>query len=279
MDPNEVIVSEPILDETTVAELPRLRIHHFFVFTTVFAVVMSVWLGIWRLIRTAYPDAAIPEFGTGMSLLFSVQTLSPSTCIGIALLGLAWRKWGISFPSQPGHWMAIYLAITWVYEIALFLASLFLHSPTLNLGVMAWVTMPMSLAFHCFALALWVAAYLHEPDRIWKLGWVAMSLKSLFIVCWTLFLMGKEGVERLLDLFQFNSQFDWDFFFLLGPWERIIAKGFLAMLSTYPLILFLPAAAILDLRQHRQRHWSHWLVVISTFVSTAILTVNYQIAL
>ncbi len=272
-------MSEPIHDETAEAELPRLRIHHFFVLTTVFAVVMSAHLGILHLIRSLYPDAEIPKLTTGKSLIYLVYTFPQSACIAIALLGLTWRRQGISFPCQPGHWIALYLTIVGAYEIALTFLSIFPVAQTFGFDPKFWLTRPMSLVFHCFAVALWGAAYLHEPSRIWKLGWVAMASKSLLLVLWPLLHIGAKCVEWLLDVSQYNSQFDGDFFFLLGPWERIIAKSYLAMLSTYALIFFLPVAAIIDLRQQRQRHWSHWLVVVSTFVSTVILTVYYHIAL
>lgn len=268
-------MSEPIRDDIAVAELPRLRIHHFFVLTTVFAVVMSVWLGLFRLIYYLRPDAGKPEFGAGMSLIFSVQSLSQSASFCIALLGLAWRRRGISFPSQPGHWMAIYLSMTWAYEIAISFASQFLQTQTLNLGVMLWVTMPMGLAFHSFAFALWVAAYLNEPDRIWKLGWAVMALRSLLSVFLMLFYIGAKFIDWLLEVFWYNAQFDWHWQILmpLGSYA-----GLLNTLPHYVLLTFLPVAAFIDLRQHRQRHWSHWLVLISTFVSTAVLAVYYHFA-
>ncbi len=255
-------------------ELPRLRIHHFFVLTTVFAVVMSVWLGLFRLIYYLRPDAGKPEFGAGMSLIFSVQSLSQSVCFSITLLGLAWRRRGIYFPSQPGHWMAIYLTITWAYEIVISLASLFLQTQTLNLGLMVWATMPVSLVFHCFVLILWVAAYLHEPTRIWKLGWAAMALKSLLSVLLMLLYIGANYFEWLLEVFWYNAQFDWHWQFSmpLGSYA-----GLLSTLPHYALLTFIPIAAFIDLRQHRRLHWSHWLVLISTFVSTAVQTVYYHL--
>ncbi len=271
-------MSEPTHEDIAVAELPRLRIHHLFVLTTVFAVVMTAWLGIWRLFRSLNPNAVMPEFGAGMSFIFSVQSLSQSASFCIVLLGLAWRKRGISFPCQPGHWMAIYLAVVWAYEIVITFTSLFLQTQIQgNIGeAMAWVMMALNLSFHCFAFALWVAAYLHEPDRIWKLGWAAMALRSLFSICWALFFVGAKCVDWLLEILWYNTHFDW-----LG-WQHSMPLGSyagqLTTLAHYALLAFIPIATFIDLRQHRQRHWSHWLVVVSTFVSTAVLTVCYHIA-
>ena len=256
-------------------ELPRLRIHHFFVLTTVFAVVMSVHLGILHLIRALYPDAEIPELTTGKSLIYFVYTFPQSACITITLLGLAWRRRGGSFPSQPGHWMALYLTIVGAYEIVLTVLSVFPVAQAFGWDSTIWLTRPMGLIFQCFALTLWVAAYLHEPDRIWKLGWAAMALKSLFVVCRTLLLWGRQCVEWLLETYWYRH-YHWQFpFFNWGPYANIISL----LLPNYLLLAFLLAATVSDLRQHRQRHWSHWLVVVSTFVSTVIMTVYYHFAL
>ncbi len=268
-------MNESIQVDTAETKLPRLRIHHFFVLTTVFAVVMSVWLGILHLVRAFQPNQAVPEFTTGISFFFIVQTLSQSACAAVALLGLAWRKRGVAFPSQPGHWMAIYLTIAWAYEIVLTFASLFLQTQTLNLGVMAWVTRPLSLVFHCFAVLLWVAAYLHEPSRIWKLGWAAMALKTLFGVCRTILFLGTMCVQWLLETYWYRH-YHWQFpFFNWGPYANYVSL----LLPNYLLLAFLLAATVSDLRQQHQRHWSHWLVVVPTFVSTVIMTVYYHFAL
>ena len=93
-------MNESIQVDTAETKLPRLRIHHFFVLTTVFAVVMSVWLGILHLVRAFQPNQAVPEFTTGISFFFIVQTLSQSACAAVALLGLAWRETGGCVPQS-----------------------------------------------------------------------------------------------------------------------------------------------------------------------------------
>lgn len=165
--------------------------------------------------------------------------------------------------------MAIYLAIVWAYETVLTFVSLLLQNQGARIGVeMDWAMMPMALAFHCFAFAFWVAAYLHEPARIWKLGWAVMAFKSLLSVLWTLFCLGAKCLEWLLEVHWYNAQFDWELFQPLGNYAYIFK-----MLPNYALLAFLSTAAIIDLRQLRSLHWSHWLVLISTFVSTAIMAV------
>ena len=260
-------MNEPIHEERAEAELPRLRIHHFFVLTTVFAVVMSVQLGLWRFVSSLEPDTVMPKFSNGITLLFIVQTLLQSVCISVCLLGFAWRRREKSFPSQPGHWMAAHTTITCVLGV-LFSMAAFSSGQGIVHDSIAWVTKSVFFAFHCFSFALWVAAYLYEPTRIWKLGWAAMAFKSLLSILWALIYVLAKCVEWLLEVFWYNAQFDWQLYF---PWGSSVLPG-------YALLAFLPVASIIDLRQHRLRHWSHWLMVVSTFVSTVIMTVYYHLA-
>ncbi|NOZ39212.1 MAG: hypothetical protein GXP24_03160 [Planctomycetes bacterium] len=224
-------MNESTQHDLTSIELPRLRIHHFFVLTTVFAVVMSVWLGLWRLVSSSHPDVVMPEFSTGISLLVIVQWFSQSACIAVTLLGLAWRKRGLSFPNQPGHWMAVYLAVAGAYELVLSLIFLF-PDQVIEFESTALVTMPMSLLFHCFAFALWVAAYLHEPARIWKLSWAAMALKSLLFVLLMLFIIGAKCLQWLLETYWYNAQFDWQ----LLMWQLSMPLGSYTTLTSYGLL-------------------------------------------
>ena len=268
-------VSEPTAGEAAEAELPRLRIHHFFILTTVFAVVISAHLGIWNLLRAYQPSQTFPELTTGISLLFLVQAFSQSACIAIALLGLTWRRQGIPFPSQPGHWMALYLTIVAAYEIALTLSFIFQLAQAFGWESTHWVTMPMGWIFRCITIVFWATAFLYEPSRIWTWGWAVMALKSLFSILRALFFLGARCVAWLLEVFWYQVDFTSQFrYFHWGSYAN-----FRFLLPNYLLLAFLLTATISDLRQHRQLHWSHWLVLISTFVSTAILTVNMYFVL
>ncbi len=215
----------------------------------------------------------MPEFTTGISFIFIVQTLSQSAFAAVALLGLTWRRREISFPSQPGHWIALYLAVAWLYEIVLTVLLIFPVAQAFEWDSTIWLTTPMSWVFQCFAFALWAAAYLHESSRIWKLGWAAMTLKSLLAVLLMLFFIGAKCIEWLLEVFWYNINISWGFsFFSWGRYANFVSL----LLPNYLLLAFLLAATVSDLRQQRRRHWSHWLVLISTFGSTAVATVYYH---
>ncbi len=241
-------MSEPAESGSAPSDLPRLRIHHFFVLTTVFSIVMSAHLGFWRFLRSSYPDSVMPEISGGISVLLIIQMLSVSVCIAIAMLGLAWRKQGISFPSQPGHWMVIYLAVAWALEWVNFVTML-LPTQGIVRDSMVWVRFSTHFAFHCFAAILWIVAYLSEDSRIWRWGWGAMTLRSVLIVSFFVFRIGVKCIEWLLETFWYNSfwyqsQYDLQLLPFLGsfsiPWPLRM------WVSSYALFVFLGAAMIDD---------------------------------
>ena len=113
MDPNEKSVSEPTHDKTAVAELPRLRIHHFFVLTTVFAVVMTFY-------HLVLPSSEIlPAF---FDIRVSISAFLQSIAITICGLGMYWLWRGARFFSEVGHWLLLISALGFLYGIATWFA-------------------------------------------------------------------------------------------------------------------------------------------------------------
>jgi len=203
-------------------------------------------------------------------MLLIMQMLSASVCIAVVMLGLAWRRKGISFPSQPGHWVAIYLAVALADGMVMAVTMLLLPSS----GFMGVVRFSTHLVLHCFAALLWIAAYLREDSRIWRWGWGAMALRSVLIVSLLAFHVGMKGIEWLIEVFWYNSQVDLQLSWFLGSLTPFLMLKM--WLRGYVLLVFLAAAMISDYRHARRRHWSHWLVLISTFVSTAALAFYYH---
>ncbi len=109
-------MSEAAESDSAPAELPRLRIIHLLGLTTVFSVVMSTYLVFMRLLRFSQPNMEMPEISGGISILMIVQFLSISVCIAVVAFGFAWQRRGITFPSQPGHWVAVFLTLTWFFD-------------------------------------------------------------------------------------------------------------------------------------------------------------------
>ncbi len=134
--------------------------------------------------------------------------------------------------------------------------------------------MPIHLVVQCVTVAFWVAATLHEPAPIWKWGWGVMALKALLSILWALFMIGVRCVEWLLEVFWYNYDFQLLRSMHLGSYTQLFM-----MMPNYALLVFLPTAVISDFRQHRRLHWSHWLVVGTTFVSAAAMAVTVHIVL
>ncbi len=133
----------------------------------------------------------------------------------------------------------------------------------------------MSLAFYCLVAYVWVVAYWRESSGIWKWGWAAMALRSILSACWLLFVVAIKCIEWVVEVFWYV---DWQLFQSFGsfPTSFMMLKMWLRL---YLLLAFFAAAMVSDLRHNRQRHWSHWAVLISTSVSTAVLIVYYHLVL
>ncbi len=247
-------------------ELPRLQIIHLLALTAIFSLVMAVGMSLMRLSFAAYQGTGTPEISGVVSGFLILNGLSSSVCIAIVVLGLVWRKQGIAFPSQHGHWVALYLTLAYVFDTARNLLPLVMVPDHAELMVTFWQA--MSFVFHSLAAVLWIAAYRRELARIWKWGWAAMALRSILAASLHLFYVGTKYIEWLLEVFWYNSQFDWQpFQFLRLNADMLLPL--ITLLPNYALLAFVSAATVSDFRHNRQRHWSHWLVIILLCVSSA----------
>ncbi len=268
-------MSERVYNAPAPPELPRLRIYHLLALTTIFSIMLAMWLGVWRFARSSQPNVVMPEFSSGVSIFIIAMLLSFSVCTAVAMFGLAWWRRGISFPSQPGHWVAIYFTIAWAYEMVLTIIT-FLPTQGFVRESIVLVMMPTGLVFHCFVAIFWIAAYFCEPARMWKWGWAAMALKSILSASRALFYIGVRCVEWLLEVFGYNYHLlDWRLSLSLGPSSGM----WLLLLTKYACAVFFLAAMISDYRHNRKRHWSHWMVLIPVFLSAVVQVPYYHWAL
>lgn len=268
-------MSEPFEPDSASPELPRLRIHHLLALTTAFSLVMAMHLGLMRLFQIYNPNAEMQELDNGISVLLITQWLPLSICITIALFGLAWRKRGIAFPSQPGHWIALYLAFDFVLTLLLSF-SMLIQQTNYDFALLSWVALIANVLFHCFLVIFWGVAFLCEFDQIWRWGWAAMAIRSLFSILMTGLHVILKCVEWLIETFWYRhySLEQWltpPFGPSTGMWMMII--------TNYACIAFFIAAIISDTRHKRRRHWSHWLVLVSELLAVVSLSFYYHWAL
>ncbi len=261
----------PSIGPRTAAQLPRLQIIHLLALTAIFSLVMAMSMGLARFLGHA---DEIRELSGGMSTLVIMDGLSTSVCVTVGIFGLVWRKRGIAFPSQPGHWVALYLTLNFA-STYLGIVRTLVRRDVLGFEWVSWLGMPMSLVFRCLALALWVFAYRNESAQIWKWGWAAMALRSIFSVARSLLYLGAALINWFLEVFWYrhvNWQPDYLLNSLFGPSSGL----WMLLLTNYACVAFLIAATTSDFRHDRRRHWSHWLVLIPLFISTLVQIPYYH---
>jgi hypothetical protein len=176
------------------------------------------------------------------------------TCCGY---GLAWRRRGPAFPSQPGHGILINVAILILISLGLSLIwQMFLGNSTANVATPSAVTWVLQAGFFvqqllAIGLSLWLAWWV-RPARRWQ----------------AFFLFGALGASRyLLDGVFRQALALVDDLAVFGPF---LASGIRLILGSYPALIpsvALVVAVLLDRRDRLPRHWSHWAGVV-TFLST-----------
>lgn len=214
--------------------LPRLRVHHILLWTAVTA----GWLTIGRLYFDTFRESA----GVRLSMVHS-SLLGAAIVYGAATtvvgLGIYWRAKGLSFFTQPGHWLACWITLSILWTIAANLLAYMQRQAVVETG--GWLPW---LLFHPWiglvvvgtglvSLAIWAA-----DTRAWR----------MLFVGWAIFnclprLIGAVGWGRWLASVQI-------------PWW-LVTNRFV------PLAL-LAIAGMNDYRNRRtvHRHWSHWAGVL-----------------
>ena len=101
-----------------------------------------------------------------------------------------------------------------------------------------------------------------------------MALRSLLSAFWILLVVALKGIEWVIEVYWF---IDWQLLQSLGPYVTpLMAPKIWLRFSV--LNAFLAAAMVSDSWHSRERHWSHWLVLISTLVSSVISHFLYLLA-
>lgn len=151
------------MSEATPATMPtaanRLTIAHLMLWTAMTAIV----LGFIRHIAPHYTptSAATPQFALNLWLQY-LLLFAVSPAYGAALAGLQLAIWRLltrrfGFPSQPGHWLLLVLAIIPIYVVA------------------TWLLLPsfddVSLVFVCIGLVVATLLSLAAAMRIRRPTW------------------------------------------------------------------------------------------------------------
>ena len=90
----------------------RLRLHHLFALTAVMAVMLAI--GGPRDVRGVETPRLLQTFSITVGIVFTILT---SVAITIVAYGIAWRRNGLTFFHQPGHWLLVMIAIERLVQV------------------------------------------------------------------------------------------------------------------------------------------------------------------
>lgn len=228
--------------------LPPFRIHHILVWTACSAVFLSMQQGWFAKIAT------LSEYVDLRSPMILFQSAFGAIVLGgywmICLMGVAWRRQAIAFPSQPGHWLAVFNGILYVssllpMSIGFLLMDESWNHPTWWLFTSTAIPLVVIL---CLIYMLVRAAALFGSSWKTTLIVLAIGLSLDFLAML---------VMSMYWLFPLSSTID--------STEEVIST--LSRLFGYGAHVCVGLAAWRDWRRDIARHWAHWIAVTIWLVS------------
>ncbi len=164
------MADEPATPRT---DLPPLRIHHLLAWTAVTGIMLAGQQG--NSFQNAQMPFELPEWWRHAVLgVSALGAMMSAAAVTVVLFGLYWRRHGVRFFYQPGHWLLVATAV-------LACAS-FIVMPIAQLasGDQPWVVLVTSLALLVFAVGLniYIARKQCTTAR-WRYVFIAKAVASL----------------------------------------------------------------------------------------------------
>jgi len=126
-----------LADPSPAQSRPRLRLHHLLALTAVMALMLAISgprdvssLEIPRILDVAFVTLGV------------VYTILASVAITIVLYGIAWRKQGLLFFNEPGHWLLVAIAAS---QLVIFIPMLVARILALFLAYVVLPPLPAML--------------------------------------------------------------------------------------------------------------------------------------
>jgi hypothetical protein len=231
---SRIVESEP---------LPPLRLHHLFSLTAV----VAVMLGINGPQQAAQMNVQSPFPSGWQSVIVAsgvVYTVMLATAITIVAYGIAWRRHGIRFFHQPGHWLLVIIA---VMSVLMSLAGLIYRVADSVWGItrsmstdinwnLIWIfngTMLVGV-IASIALHIYIAIKKCEESRwrwVFAVKAVAVIIRVLGDLIVVLLLLRAARVDR-------RTQTPRDFLHWYGVWLQIAICAYVVIMMLVSIGLF-----------------------------------------
>jgi hypothetical protein len=253
--PNDVETARP---SAIGAELPRLNLRHLIAITA-FAAVALVPMrlqqeAVARLVgsRLAGAIQAAPTANEIASVIWGIAS-GGSLFVVTAYFFWSWR--GYKSRLEPGHWIAIQIAIQWVMTAILFCCSAVAPDGLpFFMVVIVFGNFALSIGFFGWYLNL---AWQRREVGIWRLAYATLALAPVAGSILGMVLTFASSVRwRAMD-------------------QQMVWMAIPHIAATSGIMLSLLVAMASDFRRHRQRHWTHWLAVSLKLMLLAAMMFSY----
>lgn len=239
--------------------LPPLRVHHFLTWMAVTSAVGTLW------IRFLSP-ATMQAIDLWSALLISTFCTLIATSLTILICGMVWYWQGLSFPTHPGHWIALLVSWNFCYGIFTYylIRKVLLYSTPVQ-DVM------LNVPYYLVLLGVCGLGYQQATGKFWKWSWLAFALHGVVRLSFALFCIAV-----------FLCRYVYSTFWVEGPISRQVPAilegvghtGYQLIASSLALALVSTAAAV-DWRSSVARHWSHWAEIGVLLVCLVLNTILY----
>lgn len=230
---------------------PRVSLQFLFAWTTAVAVLMALVMSVVRGVATEVQSIGEDELPWVTAILLPSCVLNGACLASWLYFVKRWRGEPLAFPTQPGHWLALWLGLKQLLLLLLQAIGMFvLQEVSFAWSVFSWLSLPV----HMIECGVWFVLFRAiRGHLIWKWFCACMSAYCGFTALWQI------GFQLM-----FNSMFMSSF----SP---------IGLALQIPMAIAILGACVLaiaalgnDLWHRRKYDWLHWVGVGTLFV-TALL--------
>jgi len=239
---------------------PPLRLVHLMLLTTVVAALAGVYGGV----SSAFEEFGGLRFNTAQRVAMGASEVLFAIVTGLGLtgtlLGFLWRRGGLTYFDQPGHYVLLGCA-TWAINLLAYVLADVVTGGEYASGTLALVTMPATL------LSLGVALYavVRVADN-W--AWRAYFALELFEIVVSMLAMVASVSMPWFASQGFGSDWLWSAWAFLDQ-----DKGGVSGLQVIAVL----AAALIDRHRDAPRHWTHWVGVLAAWGTVVAALLQYSV--
>lgn len=169
------------------AALPPLRLHHFFAFTAVSALLLSSF---GPAINNLSNNKNFGRYWLLLAIGGTIYSLLVAFAITVTAYGIAWHRKGVRYPKCPGHWLLV--AITASYVLGLLLGIII---PRL-IGRTGWFFFIWNAPIVC--VNIWIG-WTKCTERRWRWVFYLRGLATIVSILGELPLLVMISRANLID--------------------------------------------------------------------------------